>query len=187
FLEHDSQHETIGSISNERTFSMDIGNRDAVKKQLLALCERVCWRARKRDIRARTVSLKLRYSDFETLTRSRTLSQPANDEQRVYGYVLHLLKTAWTRELPIRLVGVSLSNLEGPSSQLAFAFAEEHQRSIGTAIDAVRSRFGYNAIRLGATGESRWLEQKEESPEVAEAEGEENGEHESDSLLRGDD
>ncbi|MCP4900584.1 MAG: DNA polymerase IV, partial [bacterium] len=46
FLEHDSQHETIGSISNERTFSMDIGNRDAVKKQLLALCERVCWRAR---------------------------------------------------------------------------------------------------------------------------------------------
>ena len=101
FLELDSKHETVGSISNERTFSSDIGDRDRVERQLLALCERVCWRARRRETRARTVALKIRYSDFETLTRSRTLDRPTNLEQRVYATVLQLLKGAWTRKRPL--------------------------------------------------------------------------------------
>jgi DNA polymerase-4 len=50
-----------------------------VERQLLALCERVCWRERRRETRARTVTLKIRYSDFETLTRCRTLDQPTNE------------------------------------------------------------------------------------------------------------
>ena len=155
----------MGSISNERTFSADIGDHGAVERQLLALCERVCWRARKRETRARTVTLKLRYSDFETLTRARTLDQPTNEEQRVFATVRQLLKGAWTRKLPIRLVGVALSNLSGPSRQLALFGGESQPRSIGPAIDAVRARFGYDAIRLGATGDTRWLEQRPATPD----------------------
>jgi DNA polymerase-4 len=160
FLELDAQHETMGSISNERTFSSDIGDHDRVQRQLLALSERVCWRARKREIRARTVTLKLRYSDFETLTRARTLDQPTNEEQRVYATVRRLLKTAWTRKWPLRLVGVALSNLSGPSPQLDLFGGESQSPSLGPAIDAVRARFGYDAIRLGTTGNTRWLEQR---------------------------
>jgi DNA polymerase-4 len=160
FLELDSQHETMGSISNERTFSADIGDHRKVQRQLLALCERVCWRARKRETRARTVTLKLRYSDFQTLSRARTLDQPTNEEQRVFATVRLLLKRAWTRKLPLRLVGVALSNLSGPSRQLGLFGGESRSRSFGPAIDAVRARFGYDAIRLGATGDTRWLEQR---------------------------
>jgi DNA polymerase-4 len=160
FLELDSPHETLGSISNERTFSADLGDRDAVLRQLLALCERVCWRARRRETRARTVTLKLRYSDFETLTRARTLPRPTNEEQRVFTTVRRLLEGAWTRRRPIRLVGVALSNLSGPSPQLDLFAGPSPPRSPGLAIDAVRARFGYDAIRLGATGSTRWLEQR---------------------------
>jgi len=165
FLEHDSQHETMGSISNERTFSADLGDHDAVRRQLLALCERVCWRARKRETQARTVTLRLRYSDFETLTRARTLAQPTNEEQRVYLTACWLLKRAWTRKRPIRLVGVALSNLSGPSAQLALFGSPSQPRSIGPAVDALRTRFGYDAIRLGATGNTRWLEQRPAPPD----------------------
>jgi DNA polymerase-4 len=157
FLEHDLEDTTIGSLSNERTFSADVGDLETVERQLLALSERVCWRARKRDVRARTVTLKLRYSDFETLTRSRTLDRPTNEERAVYGCIRDLLRLAWTRRLSIRLVGVALSNLEGRSSQLPLPFGEGTPASIGQAIDEVRARFGYDAIRFGAAGSSSWL------------------------------
>jgi len=167
FLEHDSHHETVGSISNERTFSADIGALGEVEQLLLTLSERVCWRARKRRVRARTIGLKLRYSDFETLTRSRTLGSPTDDEQKVYACVRQLLRSSWTRDLPIRLVGVVLSNLEGPSSQLSLPFESNQPRSAAAAVDEVRARFGYNAIRLGTTGGSRWLEQRSGSSSEA--------------------
>jgi len=174
FLEIDSHDETMGSISNERTFSADIGDHDTVERQLLALCERVCWRARKRETQARTVTLKLRYADFDTLTRARTLDQPTNQEQRVYATVRRLLKNAWTRKQPIRLVGVALSKLSGPSAQLDLFGGESQPRSIGPAIDAVRARFGYDAIRLGATGKTRWLEQRPATPDSPVRKGHEN-------------
>jgi DNA polymerase-4 len=106
------------------------------------------------------VTLKIRYSDFQTLTRTRTLEQPTNEEQCVYTTVRRLLKGAWTRTRPLRLVGIALSNLSGPSRQLGLFGAEPRSRSVGPAVDAVRARFGYDAIRLGATGNTRWLEQR---------------------------
>jgi DNA polymerase-4 len=160
FLELDAKHETMGSLSNERTFSADVGDRGKVERQLLALCERVCWRARRRETRARTVTLKMRYSDFETLTRARTMDRPTNEEKDVYAAVRRLLDDAWTRKRALRLVGVALSNLSGPSSQLELFGDDSRPRSVGPAIDAVRERFGYDAIRLGTTGRSRWLEQR---------------------------
>ena len=160
FLEEDAKHETMGSISNERTFSADVGDRGKVERQLLALSERVCWRARRRDTRARTVTLKMRYADFETLSRTRTLEEPTNEEKRVYEAVRALLAEAWTRRKALRLVGVALSNLSGPSRQLGLFEDDCGRRPVGPAIDAVRERFGYDAIRLGTTGPSRWLEQR---------------------------
>lgn len=160
FLEHDTHRGTVGSISNERTFSADVGDYDAVERQLLSLCERVCWRLRKRTIQAHTVTLKLRYSDFETLTRARTLDRPTDEDHTVFACIQSLLKAAWTRRLPIRLVGVALSNLTGDSSQLSLPFERKDPRSIGSAVDAVRARFGYNAIRLGAVGTTSWIEQR---------------------------
>ena len=118
FHEHDpsGREGTVGSISNERTFHADVGDKLRVANQVRALAERVCWRARQRGVVARTVTLKLRTADFHTVTRSRTL--PAtNHEPTVVQVCRELLAAAWVRRLPVRLVGVQLSNLQQRGSK----------------------------------------------------------------------
>ena len=149
FQEHDPLDSTVGSISNECTFAADVSRRAEVERHLLALAERVCWRARKRGVRARTVALKLRYRDFVTVQRSAT-SQPTADDVEVMRRVRGLLDRAWTRKASIRLLGICLSNLVTPERQLELSFAEE-RGSASSAIDSVRRRFGYAAIRRGQT------------------------------------
>ncbi|MCC7534559.1 MAG: DNA polymerase IV, partial [Deltaproteobacteria bacterium] len=158
FLEHDPDGVTVGSISNERTFREDVRDSGSVEKQLAALVERVCWRARKRDIRARTIGLKLRYADFDTRMRSRTIA-PTNAEADVLDCVLSLYRSARTRNLPIRLVGVQLSNLVGPDRQLCLPFEPAERPQLGRALDVVRSRYGYDAIHTAhANRRTSWLE-----------------------------
>ncbi|MEO8213624.1 MAG: DNA polymerase IV, partial [Myxococcales bacterium] len=124
FTEYDPEGETVGSISNERTFREDVSDPSSIDAVLCGLCERVCWRARKRQIRARTVTLKLRYADFHTLTRSRTLA-PTSSELELYPVVKEMLAMARTRSLPIRLLGLQLSNL-GVFEQLSL-FDPHHE------------------------------------------------------------
>jgi DNA polymerase-4 len=150
FQEHDPVGLDVGSISNERTFHADVGEVDRVEQQLCALVERVCWRARRRQVRASTVTLKLRYADFHTITRGRSVP-PTDDEAAVRAAVLGLFRAAYTRGAAVRLVGVALAGLVGPEHQLALPFGKAAPAS-GAAIDAVRARFGYEAIRLGAVG-----------------------------------
>ncbi len=157
FREHDPEGAADGSLSNERTFRADLSDDRAVDRHLAALVERVCWRARKRGVRARTIGLKLRFADFHTLTRSRTRS-PTCDEAVVLEVVRALYRRArGERALPVRLVGVRLTHLERPAPQLALPF-HAPAPGVDRAIDDVRRRFGYDAIRLGATptAGARW-------------------------------
>jgi DNA polymerase-4 len=153
FSEHDPEGEVAGSISNERTFREDVSDPASIESVLCGLCERVCWRARKRGIKARTVSLKLRYADFHTLTRARTLF-PTSSELELYPVVRDLFVQARTRALPIRLLGIQLSNL-GVFEQLPLFDGPE---KVGSVIDGIRSRYGFSMIslgtRLGGTGKT---------------------------------
>src|SRR5205085_11769272 len=79
FQEYDPSGGTLGTISNERTFREDVRDPASIEAMLCALCERVCWRARKRGVKARTVTLKLRYADFQTLQRSRTITATCSE------------------------------------------------------------------------------------------------------------
>ncbi len=153
FAEHDPEGETAGSISNERTFREDISDPASIESVLCGLCERVCWRARSRGIKARTVTLKLRYADFNTLSRSRTLA-PTSSELELYPVVKELLTAARTRSLPVRLLGLQLSNL-GVFEQLCLF--DRHERVDGV-VDEIRERYGFSmvtlATRLGGTGKT---------------------------------
>ncbi|MEQ1571343.1 MAG: DNA polymerase IV [Myxococcota bacterium] len=156
FHEHDPVGSTVGSISNERTFHADVGDRQRVEDQVRTLVERVCWRARRRGVVARTVTLKLRLADFDTCTRGR--SGPATaDDASVLAVARQLLDAAWTRSLPVRLVGIALSNLEPAPAQLALPLAAPGRPPVERALDAVRERFGFDAIRLGSTGRTSWV------------------------------
>ena len=148
FREHDPDGLRVGSISNERTFFATLGDEAKILEQLLRLSERVCWRARKRGIRARTITLKLRYSDFHTINRSRTV-EPTHDEASVLGTVTELYRAGRQRRLAIRLLGVALSNLVGPGDAEQLSLPFERPRPVGTAMDQVRTKYGYDSVHFG--------------------------------------
>ncbi len=145
FSEHDPDGEVIGSISNERTFREDVGRPEILDAMLCSLCERVCWRARKRGVKARTVTLKLRHDDFETVTRSRSFAA-SSSELEITPVVRELYAEARDPARRIRLVGVALSNL-GFCEQLGL-FPEEER--LHETVDAIRQRFGYEAVQSAA-------------------------------------
>ena len=153
FSEHDPEGETAGSISNERTFRDDVRDAATIESVLCGLCERVCWRARKRGIKARTVTLKLRYADFHTLTRARTVA-PTNSELELYPTLKEMLAAARTRPIAVRLLGVQLSNL-GAYEQLSLF--DQHEKA-AAVVDRIRERYGFSmvtlATQLGSSGKT---------------------------------
>ena len=161
FREHDVEGLTVGSISNERTFFTTIGNLEDVEAQVRGLCDRTCWRARKRGVNARTITLKLRWSNFETITRGRTIGA-THFAPRVWATARELLHANWQPHRQIRLVGVQLSNLV-PDLQLEVPFEDVSRPPHNVAIDTIRDRFGFDAILLGpasqpvgVTDKTRW-------------------------------
>lgn len=151
FLEHDPDGETIGSISNERTFRHDVRDARTIERLLVSLCERVCYRARKRGIQARTVTLKLRYADFHTIARSRSMA-PTAFEQDILPVVRRLFREGRQRKLPIRLLGIALSNLGHYDRQLQLF---DFERRLHSSVDELRERFGYDVVRLAGGQDSK--------------------------------
>jgi DNA polymerase-4 len=151
FQEYDPSGNAIGSISNERTFREDIREPACIESMLCSLCERVCWRARKRGVKARTVTLKLRYADFQTLQRSRTVT-PTCSELELYPVICELFDCARTRRTAIRLLGVRLSNLSPHDGQLPLF---EQGEQLHRAVDEIRKRYGYDALRIALGGLER--------------------------------
>ena len=145
FREHDPRGAVAGSISNERTF-VETGA-DGTQAVLSGLCERVCSRARRRGVVAGQVTLKLRYVDFDTLTRGRTIA-PTNIDFEMHRVLLELYREARTRPLPIRLLGVALAKLRLDAVQLPL-FDAGPRRFL--AVERVRDRFGYDAVHLATT------------------------------------
>jgi DNA polymerase-4 len=144
FLEHDPAGSAVGTISNERTFREDVRDSACIDSMLCSLCERVCWRARKRGVKARTVSLKLRYADFQTLLRSRTIT-PTCSELELYPVIRDLFVGARKRRTAIRLLGICLSNLRPYDEQLSLFDTTE---PVHRAVDGIRERYGYGALRI---------------------------------------
>jgi DNA polymerase-4 len=147
FQEHDPADCALGTISNERTFREDVRDPFCIEAMLCSLCERVCWRARKRGVKARTVTLKLRYADFHTLSRSRTMT-PTCSELELYPVIRDLFDRSRRRRLAIRLLGIALSNL-GPFDRQLALFADDEP--LHRAVDGIRKRYGYDSLRIALT------------------------------------
>ncbi|GAA1969767.1 DNA polymerase IV [Isoptericola halotolerans] len=144
------------SIGAESTFGQDVRDLDEVARRLRELCDRVAGRLRRQGLVARTVALKVRTSDFRTMTRARTLDVPTDVAQEVYGVARELLGAVDLGGLPVRLVGVRGENLRERadlSSQPTLFDQDGAQhgarREAELAVDAVRERFGSAVIALG--------------------------------------
>jgi DNA polymerase-4 len=106
------------SVSRETTFRQDIREMEALKKQLWQLSKGVARRLERAGVAAGTIAIKLRYDDFETLTRQMSLDVPTDDAVRIYRVALVLLKQTWERGRAVRLLGVGGYHLTLPTGQL---------------------------------------------------------------------
>jgi DNA polymerase-4 len=137
------------SIGNEQTFSKDIADMNELQKIILSLTEEVCSSLRYRHLKGRTFTLKLRYSDFQTITRATTI-EPADDDSIVFKTMKELLEAAYTRHLPLRLLGVRASHLVEEEQLELQLFPEDQKRaSMLNAVDKIRKKFGDDVIHVG--------------------------------------
>ncbi|MFH1877585.1 MAG: DNA polymerase IV, partial [Candidatus Omnitrophota bacterium] len=145
---------TVKSVSNEYTFDSDVTDWEAVKKALLFLSEKVSRRMRISGFKGRTVTLKIRFSDFKTYTRSVTLDMPTNFIDDIYRNALGKAGPFESKRCSgIRLVGVRVSNLAEFSFQGDLfdgkAVSAEKKERIHKAVDSIRDKFGEKAVRRG--------------------------------------
>jgi DNA polymerase-4 len=141
------------SVSRECTFEEDTADVEFCESMLWYLSERAARDLRSHRLTARTVTLKLRYRDFTTVTRSHTLASPTDNERQVAGVARDLFRAAYARRVSVRLLGVGLSNLVAAAPQLdLFAAPRElaWERLIGP-LDGLRDRFGFGAVRAGSS------------------------------------
>ncbi len=147
-------------VSRETTFDADITAARHLQRVVAQLAEQVSSDLRRDGRRARTITLKLRWSDFATITRSHTLAQPVFDTESVARVADRLLRRILARHpgRAVRLLGVAAGNLEEEQRQLELKSltdsaeqARERRRAErrDAAVDAVRSRFGSGALRRG--------------------------------------
>jgi len=143
------------SISNETTFSEDITDLEDLKAWLVTLVEQVSRRLRNHDRLGRTVELKIRFSDFKSLTRSLTLNSSTNITCELLAAGLELLCNRIPKNhLPIRLIGFGVSHLDQPGMMQLQLFDEterEQQRSLDKVADEIAKKFGKHALHR-ATG-----------------------------------
>ncbi len=140
---------TRKSISREETFGTDLRRKEDLEQALHPLVEDVCGTLRAKGWHVRTIQLKLRYTDFTTLTRSRSI-EPTNDDPTVFAIAKDLLYATWESGRPVRLLGVHLSHFTGGSQlDLFSSTTSEKREDVLKAVDRLRDRFGDGIIHVG--------------------------------------
>ena len=141
------------SISAEETFSKDIQDKDTLLGVLLHQVEEVSSRLRAEEFEARTITLKIRYADFRTLSRSSTFEKPTNTT-KILWQEAQAVFNKWYKSSaePLRLLGFGTSNLvqQGTGQKLLFTDPEEEkQKKIDTVSDKIREKYGEDSLKRG--------------------------------------
>ena len=154
------------SISHENTFSVDTRDREKIDAMLVRLAEMVARRLRDHSLYARTVQIKLRYSDFSTFTRARTLDHATQIDTELAEAVKDLFHKAWNGGA-IRLLGVyaqSLESDEGQTSLLDEGRTEKWRKTL-QAVDKMRDKYGDTTVSLASGMTAAWRARVHENPE----------------------
>jgi DNA polymerase-4 len=147
--EHDTK-----SIGHEETFPEDIVDLGCATRELLFLAGKVARRMRKDSLQGKTVTLKVKYGDFTSITRSATLAAATDDAGEIYRAVLTLLNKTEVGRRPVRLLGVSLSQLldvrmERQLSLFCEDEASSKKKNLNAALDSISEKFGDQIIGPG--------------------------------------
>ncbi len=140
------------SISKEITFARDVQKRDDLQRTLQQLAEGVGRQLRQSHLHSTTIRLKLRWSDFTTITRQVTLDNSTDNDDVIFNAALGLFNTAWIENRPVRLLGVGAAGFEKSMQQLGLWDAPQENRShrLQTTLDELRERYGDQAVQRGS-------------------------------------
>ena len=139
------------SISHETTFARDVEDIEILRSWLMALTEQVARRLRRHSLRGRIIQLKVRYNDFDTITRSQSLPEPTNSTDVLWQVASGLLDSRLpNRRLCVRLIGIGVSNIDDSDHKQQLMFDEEgggRSEKLDEVTDQIKDRFGTDAIR----------------------------------------
>jgi len=154
------------SISHEHTFSEDTAEKERIESTLARLCEMVGRRLREHGLQARTIQLKLRYSDFSTITRARSIARPTQLDTELFDEIRALFYANWRPGAAVRLLGVHASGWAEGDEQLDLIGGERHEKWKGAlaAADKMRDKFGDSAVSLAASLRGNFRERTHENP-----------------------
>ncbi|WP_293694221.1 DNA polymerase IV [uncultured Agrococcus sp.] len=142
------------SIGHDHTFFQSVTGPEQLRSELLRLAEGVGRRVRRAELLARTITIKVRYDDFTTLTRSKTLPT-GTDTTRTIAETSWALLEAMGPQPPVRLLGVTASSLEEPGHQASLFedadFSDADWSTTERTVDALLERFGKDALRTAST------------------------------------
>jgi DNA polymerase-4 len=154
------------SISAAETFAQDIDDPEEILQEFLRLTEKAAARLRENNYYAKTISIKVRFADFSTISRSKTLPLPIDSTHEIYEIAKTLYLALNLDRARLRLVGISLDNLsEAAPEQLLLGAREKGWREADTAIDRAKLRFGGASVRPG-----RLIRKSSADPKAAEGE-----------------
>jgi DNA polymerase-4 len=154
------------SISHEHTYNEDTADAGQLESTLMRLSEMVGRRLREAGFRARTVQLKLRYKDFTTITRARSLSSPTQLDTEIFEQIRTLFRRNWKKGQAIRLLGVHTSSFEDQAEQGDLLEDNRRQRwqQALSAADRLRDKFGESSVTLATGLKGGFHERTHENP-----------------------
>ncbi|MGD0354388.1 MAG: DNA polymerase IV [Dehalococcoidia bacterium] len=143
------------SSSRETTFEKDTSDTGLLKATLRYFSEKLGADLRDSDKKARTVTLKLRYADFETINRSKTSREATNLDDKIFQSAVRLLESALAKKYrAVRLIGLEVSNFINSETQLGLFDAESKKlEQVDRAVDGIRDKYGFDSIQTGYTME----------------------------------
>ena len=154
------------SISHEHTYNEDTADLSQIEATLMRLSEMVGRRLRESHFHARTVQLKLRYTDFTTVTRAHTLPAPTQLDTEIFEQIRTLFRKNWKKGVPVRLLGVHASSFTSQPDQISLLEGNRQQRwkDALAAADRLRDKFGESSVGLAAGLRGGFRERTHENP-----------------------
>lgn len=154
------------SISHEHTFGEDTADVERLDSTMARLSEMVGRRLREHGLQARTIQLKLRYSDFSTITRAHSIARATELDTEIFEEVRELFRRNWKAGATVRLLGVQLSGWAEGAEQMDLMNEDRHEkwRQTMAAADRLRDKFGDSAISLGTSLRGSFRERTHENP-----------------------
>lgn len=138
------------SVGNSVTLPVDLSSTEKIQEVILELTEQVTYRLRKHKLKANTVNVQLRTSDFKDFSHQKKLDITTSSTKEIYNKAIQILKDMYQEGLPIRLVGVRVDNLINEESEQLSLFSNsnnEKQDKLDKVLDQLKDKYGYESIK----------------------------------------